>query len=382
MVLAGLAFCILGAHPFVGYPLSLWLFAGKVKTRAPVGDPAAVRPTVAICMSAYNEEAVIEAKMESLIAMARDYGPATIHVYADAPADRTVEILQRYENDVDLVVSTERSGKTHGMNTLVARSSSELIMFTDANVVNDTGALSRLVAPFEDAKVGCTSAQLVYSNNTESPTSATGAFYWSVEERIKQIESETVGMIGVDGAMFVMRRSLHVPPPPYLIDDLFLSLTVLIRGFRVITVEEVEVFERSAIRSGEEYERKKRIACQAMNVHRALWPQIRRMPLLPFYAYLSHRLFKWLMPFFLLGAALCFWGAFAMVVGAAPAAIVAVAAIALVWAGDRLGLRPFPFIATALLSLIGVGTGIVQSLTTSRTYTVWNPALSVRQELS
>ena len=60
--------------------------------------------------------------------------------------------------------------------------------------------------------------------------------------------------------------------------------------------------ERSASSWREEYRRKVRIACQAWNVHRALWPELKRAPPLKLYGYVSHRLLKWLLPYTLLGA--------------------------------------------------------------------------------
>ncbi len=380
LVLTALILLGVGCHPFGTYPLSLHLFVRKLPLFAASQPSDKTRPTVAICMSAYNEEAVIAAKVDSLIAMADAYGPATIHVYADAPDDGTVDILQSYADRVDLVVATERSGKTFGMNTLVARSASELILFTDANVANDIDALPLLVAPFIDPMIGCASAQLIYSNPTESATSETGAVYWSLEEKIKRIESETVGLVGVDGAMFMLRRGLHRPPPPMLIDDLYLSLIVLIQGFRLVTIADARVYERSAVLSGEEFERKKRIACQAINVHRALWPELKRMPPLALYGYISHRLIKWLAPFFFFGAGICLW--VAAIIGFGPRrALELTAAGLIIWmVGLWLRLKPVSIISTALISLAGVATGVIQSIFAGRTYTVWSPAASVRED--
>lgn len=379
LVLTALVLIGVGCHPFGTYPLSLRLFARKLPPF--VSDHLhAERPSVAICMSAYNEEAVIAGKVDSLIAMAGSYGPATIHIYADAPSDRTAEILSNYGDHIDLVVARERAGKTHGMNTLVARSTSELILFTDANVINDIDALPLLVAPFTDPKIGCASAHLIYSNPTESVTSETGAVYWSLEERIKRIESGTVGLVGVDGAMFMLRRSLHRPPPPMLIDDLYLSLLVLIQGFRLVTVADARVYERSAVLSGEEFERKKRIACQAINVHRALWPELKRMRPLALYGYVSHRLVKWLAPFFFFGAGLSLWLTAFVVLGPSRTLELTAAGLIVWMVGLWLRIRLVSIVSTALVSLAGVATGVIQSICTGRTYTVWSPAASVRED--
>ena len=238
-----LAACAL--HPFVTYPMSLALFAKRSPVRPQTTD---ARPRVAICLSAYNEEAVIADKARSLIAAAQLYGPATVHIYTDGCADRTVELLQPFADQVDLIVSKERRGKTHGMNMLLERSDSPLVMFTDANVIADDHIVQQLAAPFQDPAVGCATARLLYSNPGESATSFAGSIYWAIEEAIKSIESKTVGVIGVDGASFMIRRDLYRSAPDNLIDDLFVTLTVLATGALIVRVAEAVVRERSAVK--------------------------------------------------------------------------------------------------------------------------------------
>jgi cellulose synthase/poly-beta-1,6-N-acetylglucosamine synthase-like glycosyltransferase len=371
------ALMALAVHPMLTYPLSLAAFSRK-RAAARLRTPDAPRPSMAICMCAYREEAVIAAKIERLIEIAEAYGPATIHVYVDAPSDDTALIAQRYADRIDLVIGTERAGKTYGMNILVARSESELLMFTDANVESEADVASELSAPLADPSVGCATAQLVYSNSGESSTSRLGSLYWALEEWIKRIESDRIGLVGCDGAMFVMRRSLHQPPPPHLIDDLYLSLQILVSGKRIVSVDHVQVYERSATGADEEKRRKQRIACQALNVHRAMWPKLRRMGWLPYYAYLSHRPIKWFMPFFIAGALIAALVAVGLAVGPLPVAVLVLIAAILLMVGERAQIKPFSLFSSALLSLFGVAQGVLESIFLNKTYAIWDPAMSVR----
>lgn len=364
-------------HPSVIYPLTL-RFLMRRRPAPALAPPDAPRPSLAICVCAYNEADVIVDKVETLLAMAAEYGPATVHVYADAPADDTVALLTPYRERIDLVVGGERRGKTFGMNTLVARTQADLLMFTDANVQSDIDAAAELVRPFVDPTIGMVTAQLIYSNPGETPTSTLGALYWSKEESIKRLESVTVGLVGCDGAMFVLRRSIHQPPPPHLIDDLYLSLRVMITGYRVVSLDHVRVFERSATGNVEEKRRKQRIACQAINVHRALWGQLRRMRPALLYAYLSHRVLKWMIPFSLAGASACLLAAAALVLPAVVVVPGVLALAALLYVADRLHIPPLSFAASAVLSLWGVAAGVMESFLLNKTYAVWEPAQSVR----
>lgn len=373
---ASVSLLVLAAHPFAIYPLTLRLFSRRdVHVSSPDGT---YRPRLAICMSAYNEARSIRRRLERLIEAADAYGNATIHVYADGPRDGTIEILREFADRIDLVVSTERFGKTHGMNLLVERSDSELVMFTDANVMHEADVIAKLVAPFDDPAIGCVSARLVYSNADDSPAAATGAAYWRAEESIKAIESRTIGLIGVDGAMFVLRRAAHRPPPPHLIDDLYLSLVVLVSGTRLISAPDALVYERSATDAEEELVRKRRIACQAINVHRALWPELRRLPLPAFYGYFSHRMLKWMTPFLLLGAALCALPVAVAVLGGPLVLGLVIGGAVVLAIGHALRIGPAQRIVAAGLSLFGVALGVIDSVWSGKTYAVWQPAESVR----
>lgn len=378
-VMASVASLALAAHPLVTYPLSL-LALGRKRPPPQLRAKDAARPSLAICMCAYREQDMIAAKIERLIEIADAYGPATVHVYIDAPSDNTALIAQRYADRIDLVIGTERAGKTYGMNLLVSRSTSELLLFTDANVESGVDVAIELSRPLADPTIGCTTAQLIYSNSKESPTSRLGSLYWALEEWIKRIESDRIGLIGCDGAMFMMRRSLHIAPPPYLIDDLFLSLHILVSGSRIISVDHVQVYERSATGADEEKRRKQRIACQALNVHRAMWPELRRMRWLPLYAYLSHRPMKWLMPFFVGAAILAGFVALGIAVGPLVAGAVTLALALILFVSERAQIKPFSLASSALLSLFGVGQGVLESIFLNKTYAIWDPAMSVRLE--
>ena len=374
LMIAGVFF-LLSIHPYTFYPLTLSLMPRK-KLLEPA--PEWVRPSVAICMSAFNEEKVIIAKVEQLLQMAAVYGPATIHIYVDGAEDNTAALLEPYRDRLELVVSTQRRGKTAGLKDLVAGSTSQVIAFTDANVQVPAESLVNLTAALQDADVCCASARLVYTNASETGVSASGAVYWGVEETIKSLESETIGLIGVDGAMFVIERDAYSPPPNELIDDLYISVSALLTGKRVVSAQSVLVEERSATRWEEEFRRKARISCQATRVHLALWPRLKAARPAILYAYLSHRVLKWATPvnlaatmiFLLAGLCLKFGALIPLATTAALAAILLLGA----WVN-----LPFArMILTALISLVGVGWGQFEALFTDRTYATWTPAATVR----
>lgn len=371
----GAVLLALAAHPYVTYPLTLALMSKRPLFPT---DPDAPRPRVAICMPAYNEERVIVAKIEGLLEMAARYGPATIHVYVDGCSDRTAELLAPYADRIQLVVSNERRGKTVGLKQLVAGLDVELLAFTDANVDVPPDSLTQLVLALQDPEVCCASARLIYRNKSESGISTAGAAYWNLEEIIKGLESQTVSLIGVDGALFVIERSAYYPPPDELIDDLYVSMKAVLTGRRVVSEPLVKVEERNATRWQEEFRRKARIACQAMRVHRALWPDIRKSSAILLYCYVSHRLLKWLIPFTMAAAGLCFLAVIILAWGPVVGCGVLFGGSAILLSGAAANLPYFRAVVTGLVALVGVAYGVLQALSTDEAYATWTPAASVR----
>ncbi|MGA2551166.1 MAG: glycosyltransferase [Burkholderiaceae bacterium] len=378
LLIIGCILLCLAIHPFTTYPLSLYLLyrlrGGRpLKLRT---DAAPIR--LAVCTCAYNEESRIETKIKNLLALRQHSPTLEIYLYVDGASDRTAEIAARYGDLIHLHVSADRRGKTHGMNHLVAQTSADILIFTDANVLLDHQALVRLVPYFSDPDVGCVCGNLNYTNAGESVTSSTGSMYWRLEESLKRLESGLDSMMGADGSLFAIRRSLHREPPDHIIDDMFVSFGVLCQGYRVVQVSDVRAFEESIPVSSEEFGRKIRIACQAFNVHRLIWPQLRRLNGLLLYMYVSHKLLRWF-SIFLFGAAMCFIFLGLLLAGWPAVAIAMVGSVGLILGAGYLGHVPVcSQLTDVFLALLGTGIGVWCSLR-GEVYQTWNPAASIRR---
>ncbi|HUN46102.1 MAG TPA: glycosyltransferase [Stellaceae bacterium] len=368
---------LLAAHPFVTYPLSLRLLRRSRPAEKPSEESAPAG--FAICVCAYNEEAVIVRKVENMLDLRRRYGALEILVYVDAATDRTAQLLERFRGEITVIVSPRRFGKTHGMNLLVERATAPIIVFTDANVMVGEDSLAALGEAFRDPDVGCVCGHLVYTNAAGTPTASVGSIYWRLEEQIKRLESEEGAAMGADGSLFAVRRHLHRPVPSNLIDDMYLSLSVLCDGFRVVRAEQAVAYEESVTVSGEEFRRKIRIACQAFNVHRELWPSLRQLPRRVVYMYVSHKLLRWLAIYNLALAGVTAAAGLALLGVPLPAILLAgVAGAALLWGGHARHVSPLAQIGEILVALLGAGIGVAESVR-GKQYQTWTPATSIRQ---
>ena len=125
--------------------------------------------------------------------------------------------------------------------------------------------------------IGCVCSDLTYINPNDSATARIGAGYWRINEWSKSLETDTGSVIGADGSLFAIRRSLHRPVPKGLFDDIYVSLSVLLQGRRVVRAPDLKAFETHTTNAEDEFRRKVRIACECMHVHFTLWPELRRL---------------------------------------------------------------------------------------------------------
>ncbi len=366
LIAAGIVLLVMAVHPFTTYPASLWLLARRHGRPIAPGLPPT---TAALCVCAFNEERVIRDKALNMLALQHAMPALELLVYVDAGNDRTAEILAEFSDRITVIAAGARTGKTAGMNALVRQTRAECVLFSDANVLFAADAVPHLLAPFGDPAVSVVCGHLRYGAAAAgNATAATGSLYWRLEERIKQLETATGSVMGADGSIFAMRRSAYQPAPADLIDDMFVSLSALCAGGRVVRAEHAVAFEEQVSHPAEEFRRKVRIACQAFNVHRTLRPRLRRLPALDRYKYVSHKLLRWFVAPLLAG------GAVLLAAGLVIAGVWWLAAIGLV---TGLCACLSGQVRSILSAFIATGVGVARSLRGDR-FQTWNPPASSR----
>lgn len=376
--IGALFFLFLAAHPFLTYPLSLGLL--RTLRPRPLLPMAQDKPyRYAVCVAAYNEEAVIRRKAQNMIALRQKLGAVDLLVYVDGASDDTAKILAEFAPDIDVVVSTERKGKSAGMNALLARTEADVIIFSDANAMIDPDGVASLKAMFDDPAVGCVCGHLIYSEAEGfSQTAEVGSAYWRLEESIKRLESETGSVMGADGALFAIRRELYRPVRADVIDDMFTSLSILCDGYRVVRGEDFRAFEPPTTRSDEEFRRKIRISARAFNAHRLLWKRLRKLDAVTIYKYVSHKLLRWFSGINLLIAAVFAWAMLASLIGFWITLGLLVATMIVATIVYASGHRPMRMVGEIFFALIAASLGVFSSLRGKR-FQTWTPPASTRK---
>lgn len=292
---------VLYAH--VGYPVLLALLARLRPRRAPRGGGELPRPSVSIVVAAWNEEAVIAAKVDN--ALAQDYPADRLEVVvaSDGSTDRTSELVSaRAGPRVRLVEVSPRGGKARALRHGVAVARGDVLVLTDANAMFERDAVSRLVdrlvAPgAEDVSCafGC-----VEIRPEGCPYGASEGLFYRVERAIQRDESALDSAVGVDGALYAIRREAFVPPPDgAILDDLEVAIEATRGGRRVIYEPLARGWEDATPTLAQEVRRKSRIvagAIQALRAGRMMPDRERR---LLWFLFASHKLVRWAQPPFL-----------------------------------------------------------------------------------
>lgn len=379
LLLVVCALCLLAVvYPYAIYPPILARLPER-PLRPVAAVPGRTTPQrLALAFCAYNEAAVLPAKIANLRRLREAEPTLEILAYSDGSSDATAALLRAEDAWLRVFVSEERHGKSHGMNTLVQAAEGDIVIFTDANVMVDPAALAALRRSFADPTVGCVCGHLVYTNPEEGATAAVGSFYWRLEERIKALESRSGSTMGADGSIFAVRRGLYRAVPPDIIDDMYVSLSILCDGYRVVRDAAVMAYERGATDSGDEFRRKVRIACQAFNCHRLLRPRLRRLSLLDRFKYASHKTLRWFGIYFLAVGALAA-GLWLLLQGLGLLAAAGFLAAAVLYAGGRAGVpRVLEKAVEILRAMAATGIGLMKSRRGERFQTWELPASSRR----
>ena len=279
-------------------PLIAWL----ARRRAARGVPAAPAPpgSVEVIVSAADEEDVIAARVADLLAQQSPPG-LSISIGCDGCRDRTAERAREAAAGnpaVRIVEFRERRGKAAVVNDLVAASTAEILVFTDANTRFDPGAVAALAAAFADPETAAVCGRLRIETGARGEKTPE-AELWDRETRLKEAEGALGACVGANGAIYAARRRLVEPLPldTTSMDDFLIPARAARGGQRVVFASEAVAREEAARDVLSEMRRRFRIGIGAGQVLRrerwlfAAW----KHPTLTL-AYASRKAARWLAP--------------------------------------------------------------------------------------
>ncbi|MBI2827733.1 MAG: glycosyltransferase family 2 protein [Acidobacteria bacterium] len=245
-------------YTYLGYPVLMWIWA-SLRSRPP--RPRNIEPTVSLVLVAHNEARRIEGRIENLLSLDYPRDRLEILIASDGSTDGTAERARAYEPAGLSVMAFEiRRGKPAVLNDLVSKARGEIVVFADARQRFEAGALRAIVAPFGDPQIGAVSGELILTDDAEGTAVGKGVgFYWRYEKFIRWNESQVDSSMGATGAIYAIRRELFEPiPQDTILDDVWLPMRIVGRGYRVVFAPGARACDRAAATAREEFARKVR----------------------------------------------------------------------------------------------------------------------------
>lgn len=195
-------------YAMIGYPITLMIL-DKIMKRKNDKD-LSYKPFVSIIISAYNEEKVIERKLENITEST--YPHYEVIVANDASSDRTVDICQNFiynHPSYDIKVNTVKNhlGKTNAQDEAVDVAKGEIIVFSDANSMFKADAIDELVSYFTDDDIIYVCGSLIYAKDDDIASAVAENSYWDMELKMRKIESEIATIAAGNGAIYACRKS-------------------------------------------------------------------------------------------------------------------------------------------------------------------------------
>lgn len=287
-------------YAYFGYPAMLALLC-RIKPVEVKGSKAYREPSVSMLIAAYNEERVIAQKMENSLSI--DYPGLDIWVVSDGSTDKTNSIVSSYtrENPAVHLIELGRSGKSAAINRAVPLIGSDIIVFSDANTFYDKTALRRLLDGFKDPEVGFVCGRLIYDNPAGIASGRGEGLYWRYETALKKMESALGYVAGANGAIYAVRRELFEPLPKGTVnDDFTISMRIIEKGWYGLYEPEAIAREDVAVSMASEFRRHVRDSAGHYKAMIAFPGLLNPFLGMRSFIYVSHRVFRWTAPLFIL----------------------------------------------------------------------------------
>ena len=236
-IIALIAFCIsvlIPAWTYGLYPLTVRLLKSFYK---PIKKSKGFFPSFSVLIPVYNEENSIKEKIENIRSLEYSQDKVEIIVVDDGSTDRTLEILEEFE-DVK-ILRLKRSGKTAAINAGLKTATLDIVLLTDADCLLASDALLRAAEAFYDDSVGAVSGKTCLRNSKPSlVVKESSHISGSLIENESQLDSVPSGM----GGFLAFRRKLvKMLNPECLADDVDISIKVRMAGYRIVYAPSIMV---------------------------------------------------------------------------------------------------------------------------------------------
>jgi cellulose synthase/poly-beta-1,6-N-acetylglucosamine synthase-like glycosyltransferase len=277
----------------------LFLVGKRARRTKPLSDEL---PTVAVLLSAYNEESVIRDKVKNCLELSYPADRLEFLIGLDAPSDSTPDILRELQSTrVRVWHFASRQGKLAVLCNLAQQTAAEIVVSTDANTMLKPDCIRTLVRHFRDSRVGAVSGEELRIT-TRGTDPAAESMYWRYESALKFLENRLNCSLGGNGSVLAVRRPLFKLDKPSIVEDFQIPLDIRFKGHRVVYDPEAVAVEEIAPNHSAQFARRVRLGAGDFQALFSNLKYLNPKNGLASFCFFSHRVLRWLGPVFLLVA--------------------------------------------------------------------------------
>ena len=212
--------------------------------------------TTSIGIMAYNEERNIERLLEAVTTQELiNVEIRRIIVVSSGSTDRTDRIVAEWAERhplVELVVQSERRGKSAAINVFLERAEGDVFVLESGDTVPAANCIERMVAPFEDPEVGMAGGRPTPVDDPETFMGFVVQMLWRLHHKLA-LKSPKLG------EMVAFRSFVHEIPSESAVDEASIEAIVTERGLRLVYVPEAVVYNKGASTVGDFLKQRRRI---------------------------------------------------------------------------------------------------------------------------
>jgi poly-beta-1,6-N-acetyl-D-glucosamine synthase len=296
-------------YPYVAFPAILWICSTLVNESDFDDTPIAAGERLApftIVVLAHNEEGQIAGKIADTLPVLETNPQNVLLVVSDYSSDNTVAVGSAIGHAQVQVVENKRGrGRALASNFAAGLARNEYLVFTDVETRVPTETVRAMVGALGRGRTGCVNAEIEFRHKPGDEVSEAAGLYWRFEMFLRTVETRLGLYATASGPCMGVRRSLFRDLPPTGDVDFTTPLDVVEQGYRCAHLRGYVAYDVMPPNARAEFKARTRQVAKNFSGTISRWG-LRNIVWHPLYtwALYSHKVMRWLVPFFLLGALL------------------------------------------------------------------------------
>ena len=290
-------FAVLSAYSYLIYPIVLCL-TPPMRRHHSGNQRQLSTVTISHIVAVYNGESQIRDKLENAFHVA--IPGSEVVVVSDGSDDGTDQICTGYHSpSLKFIRTGKRVGKESAQLLGISKSDAEILVFSDVATRLDDNAMSQILRLFSDPEIGAISSCDVFIN-PDGTVAGEGA-YVRYEMWLRSLESDRAGLVGLSGSFFAARREACENWDANTPSDLNVALNCSRLGLRAVHEPKLRGIYQELQNTQDEHRRKVRTAIRGMTGLSRNSDLLRIGEGMFAFQLWSHKVMRWLVPWFLLG---------------------------------------------------------------------------------